>query len=220
MAGDDVLQNFSPISSQRLVYRKVTFTLPANSTLPVNIQFQQLKVISCTDDAAIFAAIGYSTDEVPMSVGLGYGVTQSELDLAKFYNALTLRNSSGAPVTLVVAFAFGNITDDRVSITGAVVVSGTVSSNTVSGANISNAQVAVTSAAPILISAASATKRTVIIKNFTTSAQTAYIGDAAVTTANGIELAAGESITIDTQAAVYGRTAAGTASIGVITQSN
>jgi hypothetical protein len=126
MAGDDILQPFSPISSQRLVYRRSTFVLAAGATLPVAFQFQQLKVISCTDDTAIFAAIGYSTDEVPMAVGLGYGVTQAELDLAKFYNALTLRNASGAPVTITIAFAFGNITDDRVTIGGSISVTGSI----------------------------------------------------------------------------------------------
>lgn len=207
------MDNFNPVPDSRLVYREVSFSIPANSTLPVAIQFQMLKVISCSDDTALQGAIGYSTDTIRLAVGLGYGVTAREVDEGKFYNGLTIRNITGATVTISIAFAFGNITDDRVSIGGSVVVSGTVNTNNVAGTTILNGQVSVTTTATA-IRFTQAARRYIIIKNHSTSGAAVFIGTTSVTTANGIELAIGESITIDTQDEIYARTAAGTATIG------
>ena len=120
------MEKFEPISDSRLVYREVSFSIPANTSLPVAIQFQMMKVIACSNDNALVGSIGYSTDTIRLAVGLGYGVTAREVDEGKFYNALAIQNTTGATVTISIAFAFGNITDDRITIGGSINVTGIV----------------------------------------------------------------------------------------------
>ena len=76
---------------------------------------------------------------------------------------------------------------------------------------IATGQVSVTTAVTE-IGAARNARREVLIKNLSTSV-TVYVGTARVTTTTGVELLVGESVTISANAAIYGVTASGTATV-------
>lgn len=74
------------------------------------------------------------------------------------------------------------------------IISGTVSSSATGAATLATGQVTATTSPGTLV-IARATRRQVTIKN-TDAAITVYIGPATVTSANGMPLKAGESITV------------------------
>lgn len=125
-----------------------------------------------------------------------------------------LINTGGADITVTVALGVVEVNDNR------FVTSGVLTTTQNSGATLANAQVSVTNAATS-ISAASATKKRVIIKNPSTGTESVFLGNAnTVTTANGFELVVGESVTLQTQSAVFGIHPTATENIHVLTESN
>lgn len=76
----------------------------------------------------------------------------------------------------------------------------TISSKLTAAPNYANGQVTAGAASGVLV-AARATRRSVVIRN-QDAANSAYIGAGAVTSGNGLLLKAGESISIDTTAAI------------------
>lgn len=80
-------------------------------------------------------------------------------------------------------------------------------------ANLSNGNQSVTTSATN-ITGTNATRRSVTLKNL--GGAVCYLGATGVTTTTGVPLEVGESISIDTTAAVFGITAAGTADVRYI----
>lgn len=78
-------------------------------------------------------------------------------------------------------------------------------------ANLNNGQVAASVTAATLVAARS-TRRSVTIKNLD-AAITVYIGKATVTAGNGMQLKAGESISVDTTALIQVIAASGTPTV-------
>ncbi len=78
----------------------------------------------------------------------------------------------------------------------------------VGAANFSNAQVVVSNSAATIVVPANATQRSAVLRN-TDATITMYVGGSSVTSATGMPLKAGESIAIDTTAAIYCRAASG-----------
>lgn len=104
-------------------------------------------------------------------------------------------DSSGRATVNVVAPV--PVTDNAGSLTvdGSVSISGTVTTARTGAANMANGQVTTSNVAGTLV-AARATRRYVTIKNLDASI-TVYIGIATVTSANGLPLLAGESVSLD-----------------------
>lgn len=205
MTKNDDVNNITDISTL-IPYQELTYTIAAGARQDIFAVFNYFRVVS-QSGGALSTRFGQNGLETPFT-GQGIGV-----NFRATFPRLTLINTGGTSMTITVALAIGTINDDRLNVSGTVSVQGTVSTNDNPGTTVAYNQVSVTSTAT-LISAQSTAKRHVIIKNHTTSAQTLFIGDSAVTTGTGIELAIGESITIDTEAAIYGRTASGTATVG------
>lgn len=82
------------------------------------------------------------------------------------------------------------------------------------GSQIATANVATSTAAGVA-AAARAGRRSVTVKNTDTSI-TVYLGGSGVTTGTGLPLLAGESITLETAAAVYAIAASGTPALRVV----
>lgn len=206
-----MVDTFNPIPQGRLVYKTVTFIVPANTSLPVNVQFQQVKVISCSNDAAIKGQIAYSTDSVDMSVGLGYGVTDSEKDEGKFYNAIVLQNITGLDVTIKLTFAFGNVTDDRITIGGSVssTIVGSVPISGTTATPLQDFADAALAAATLTTIRGTATRRGFIVGNV--GANPVRIGSAvSVGATQGAQLLPGQSLTIETLDAIGAYSVLGT----------
>jgi hypothetical protein len=116
----------------------------------------------------------------------------------RILDRVTLINTGGAAITVRVALALGQVSDDRLN------VSGTITTITNSPATLTTlADVALNNASATLILAASSTTREVIISNPIANGVDLRVGDSAVTATRGAILAAGQTIALTTAAAVY-----------------
>ncbi|MDX1939667.1 MAG: hypothetical protein SFU99_03900 [Saprospiraceae bacterium] len=189
----------------RIPYLELTYVIPAGARQEVFQVFNYFRVMSMSG-GALSVLFGQNGIESPFTAA-GVGIRFEES-----FMRMTLINTGGTTMTIRIALALGNVQDDRLNVSGVVTVDGTV--DIYGGATLANSQASVTTTASN-VSAASATKRSVIIKNLSTSAATVYIGTSAVTSANGFELKAGEALTLDVASDVYARTASGTGTISV-----
>lgn len=114
--------------------------------------------------------------------------------------------TNGASIQDVVVYAgSGDYNDGRSNITATL--SATISPSTTL---VANADVSIASSAQGLVSAGAATKREVIISNPVTNTCTFRIGDTATLDAtHGFQLDPGQSIILNTSAAVYAYNAGG-----------
>lgn len=208
---DTLGQSFSPVSGNALNYREITLVIGANASLPFSYGFQSIKIIECSDNSALFGALGYATGEITLAEGLGYGLTSAQIDAGQFYNQIAIRNSTAAPVTIRIGFAWGNITDDRVTIGGTVSISGTVVVSSITtppkdsqAQSFDGSQVSVGTSATLLYAGGSANNIGVTIS--AGNADLFIDPTNAVTTANGFLIPAGGSFTFPRGmfSAIYG----------------
>lgn len=114
-------------------------------------------------------------------------------------------------VVLVLAAQTGGARTIQISAAGQAV--GGATPHTRSGGDTFIAGQTAMSGSAAVIVAARANRRHVIVKNIDASLKV-YVGeDASVTTSNGLELAAGESVTVETTQVVYGIAASGTPNV-------
>lgn len=162
---------------------KVSLQAGINQTLSIDGSF--FRVITSADEFQVQPDTGHRL--AGLQSGMAY-------DHKKQFKTLDLLSDVNQVIELMAGS--GRVEDNRTSISGIVDVSG-------KGATINNAAVTVGTVAAVLL-AANADRRSMIILN--NSANDIYIGsDATVTTANGLKIAAGQTITIDKapQAAIY-----------------
>lgn len=182
-------------------YQELTYTIAAGARQEVYQVFNYFRVTS-QSGGALSVRFGQNGLETPFT-GQGIGVQFSVT-----FPRLTLVNTGGTSMTITIAIAVGRISDDRLNVSGTVTVAGTVTTNDNPGTTIVNGQVTINNTATQIV-AANATRRHVIIKNPSTATKSIFVGDSGVTTTNGIEVAIGESITIDSEAALYAIVATG-----------
>lgn len=159
--------------------KNYTIGLKANTAMTIGgLKANYVRVI---DGSALFSLTPNKLDPIEvMQKGLSYNSDQE-------FTELTLL--SEVDQTVVLTIGYGSISDDRLNISGSI----DASSN---GATIANAAHTVGITAAILL-AADSTRRSVAIKNRHASSSI-YIGiDNTVTTANGFEIEAGQTIVID-----------------------
>ena len=182
--------------------RRYQVKLTAGNQVDIPARGVYVRVIAAT------AAFSISPDTSQELAGLekGMGWTSDR----QFNN---LKLLSDTTQTVEIMAGSGRIDDDRANIEGNI-------DATSKGATIATANHALsTSAAEIL--AADTTRRSVIIQNIDASI-TAYIGVSGVTTSTGLQLVAGQAITLDkaAAAAIYAIAASGTPALRTLSESD
>lgn len=92
--------------------KQFSFTIPAGAIETIYYELNFLRILSLSDASALkirFGDTGTETDVVGAGVGYAWPYTVSNV---------FLRNTSGAPITVTVAVAVGQIFDDRLNVSG------------------------------------------------------------------------------------------------------
>jgi hypothetical protein len=194
MAND--IQTISPGSTQ-IPYQEFTYTIPVSGYVDVLQVFNYFRVLSL-DVSTLSIQVGQN-GLVTKYTGAGVGV-----NFDNTYDRIRLINNGGAPITLTIAIAIGDINDDRLN------VSGTINTNAISNSVLTTtADVVVGAAALTALKAANTSRKGIILTNV--GANVIRIGDSVNTgAARGAPLLANQSITLETTAAVSGFSTLGT----------
>jgi hypothetical protein len=126
------------------------------------------------------------------------------------FKDVTVTNTSGATQSLRLVIGFGDFIDIR----------SLVSINNVQADTITPSTDVSVGAAATLITPQDAEQRTVLITVPDTAANGIRVGNASVTATNGVHVGVGQSISLETNAAVYGiRDGASNVSVGILKMS-
>jgi len=126
------------------------------------------------------------------------------------FSSVRFKNTDGAN-SLVLTFAagFGDLVDNETTISGAITLNVPVGLS-------SAADVSLGAAAKTLILAANISRVEALITNLAANASTVRIGDVNAAAARGVELAPGQTITLETEGAIYAWNPGAAQSVGVI----
>lgn len=177
--------------------RNYIIKLPAGEEVPVQgLNADYMRIIDGSDRLTV------TPDELQplegMQKGMSYRTPQA-------FNKLTLLSETVQTVEIMIGF--GNISDDRLNLSGSVDASS--GGRTVEA----NAETVTTSAAELL--AANTARRSVMIKNMDT-ANSIFVGhDGTLTDSNGFEIEPLQTLTLDKSAAAQIYAIAQTASVNV-----
>lgn len=171
-------------------YSDYRFTIAAGDSIVVHAVG---RYVTCLE-ANIDFEIGIGSDALQfMTQGLTVEMAPGEV-----FTQVTLDNTGGAaPLVVRVGIGTGNLRDQRLTLTGSIDVSKGDALSTL-------ADVALVAATATLISALDLTRREIIVTNLTGNTAVVRIGDSNVAAARGTPLQPGESIALDTTAAVHG----------------
>lgn len=180
-------------------YQEVSFTIPAGSRETVFQVFDFFRVLSLSG-GTLKTIFGQNGREVFYTgAGLGYRCPT-------LFDRVTLINVHPTdPMTVTVAIANGHISDDRLNVSGTVTVAGAVSVSSITppAALTTAADVAIAATTTTQVLAVNASRKEAIISNLSANSTAVRVGDASTGAARGVEIPAGGSATLSTQAAVY-----------------
>ncbi len=183
-------------------FRIYTVTVAGNDSETLHVSGAYVVALSATGGFDLAFGDGPFT---PFLAGLKVQLAEGET-----FKTLRVRDTTGNPNTIMVGVGFGDLTDARLNLSGSISITGSQNIASV-------ADVALAAGATTQIVAANVARRSVIIKNLAANTQTMRIGDAAAGAARGVELAPGETIVIDSGAAIYGYNPGGAAeSVSVV----
>lgn len=177
-------------------FRIYTVTIAAGDSVPIHASGAYVVALSATGSFALAFDGGPFT---PFLAGLKVQLAHSET-----FKTVRIKDTSGNPNTIMLGLGFGDLTDARLNLSGAITIAGSQNIATV-------ADVALAAGVATQIVAANVARRAVVVKNLAGNLQTMRIGDAVAGAARGLELAPGETISIDSGAAVYGYNPGGAA---------
>ena len=101
-------------STDLVSYKEVEITIPANSQVHYSNPYNFIRLLSSTGGMNdLLFRFGASSIETFLSVGVGLGYTE-------ILPSVTIRNLTGSPITIRVAEILGQVTDDRLVLTGTV----------------------------------------------------------------------------------------------------
>lgn len=164
------------------------FTIPAGVTIPIASKGEFVRCLESTADIKISFNGG---SKVIFGQGLGRFTNRGAR-----YESFELHNDTGSDVTVKIVYGFGNVQDQRLSVTAPLNIASP-------GSLITPAHVSVAGLSSSLVSAANSTKKEVIIRNPLTNTHNFYVGDSSVDTSHGWTIQPGEGITLTTSGAVY-----------------
>ncbi len=180
-------------------YREFTYTIGAGESQIVAYDHTTIRILSLTSGASLQMQFGQSGDRTSLiGAGMGFEYVDGEGQPLALRNVV-LYNAGGSPLTVTVGMAIGKVSDNRLTVTG------TLATLEVKAATLDSlADVAMNNGSATLLAAADSTRRELIVTNLLANAVSGRVGDSGVGAANGVELQAGDSITLTTTAAVYG----------------
>jgi len=170
------------------------FTLPAGTVSePLYFNYDYFRLLDLSGNSVLVQFGASGSPARFLSAGIGFKVGQD-----KILNFLQFRNDTGGVVAGRVALAIGDITDDRLSLSGNVSVVNAVGTQLEtydrqsSTFAVSQQSMVAATAAQIFATDATAKARVITAGN-----QDLYIGvNNTVTTANGFKIGAGQSFTL------------------------
>ena len=101
-------------STDIISYKEAIITIPANSVFPYQNPYNFIRLLESTGGPNdLHFRFGVSSLETFLSVGVGLGFTE-------LLPSVSIRNSSNSPITIRIAEIQGQVTDDRLILTGTV----------------------------------------------------------------------------------------------------
>ncbi len=187
---------------QLSAYKYFSVTIPAGEIRRVDVYSRFLTILNNSAASDPLVSIGgQSYERIPQGISI-------ELPENDNFGYLEFYNDSIADLTITFAVSAGRIYDAR------LVASAVLSVNATSNVLSTPAAITVTTSAPASPAiAADSTRRAVILQN--NGANPVWVGDAAVDGANnrGICIVPGESMSIETEAAIYLRSTGGNSTV-------
>jgi hypothetical protein len=180
----------------------IAVNVPANGEIALNITGQFLSVTEASS-SDFDIALGDDAVWIVFDKGIRYALPNGER-----FSRVRFRDRSGATNTLRVYYGDGLFDDNRVSISGSVVIGAAVEIATPTTVT-TTADQSVPNAVATQVLAANAGRKLAIVQNKGTAA--IRVGDSNVAAARGVELASGASWEVATTAALYVYQASGSA---------
>jgi len=175
-------------------YREFTLVIPANSfTDPIRYNFDYFRLLEASGPGVEvqFGSSGETTSVV--SAGIGY-------KLPYVIQECRFANRTGTAITITIALAIGDISDDRLNVSGSLNLSKSTVIDT-------RSDVTLTAATATQIAPADTARRELIVTNMT--GEFIRIGDSGVGATSGARVADGASVTLTGSFAVFGYSVAG-----------
>ena len=171
------------------------YVIPANGTVE---GYREASFMTCLEATAAFSLKIDNAAKFDFEAGLGIVFDGT-------FTRYELINETGTDITVKLAIGRGNVRDARLVISGTLSTQSTVPDTLTTGAAVSALNAATTS-----VIAANTSRVEALVVN--AGAATIYIGgNAAAAAAEGLPLAAGQSLTLNTTAAIYARNDTGAA---------
>lgn len=188
-------------------HRLYTISLEANEELPLQVPGRQVACLSATGNFEI--KLG---DEGGFS-GFAAGLKRTLAAADNDFHAVRIRDTSGAPNAIELFIGYGDIEDSRLNLSAPIDVAG-------AGSVPSTADVSLAATSATVIKAATTDRRRLHVTNLDTSV-TIRVGDASVTATRGRPVGPGETVALETSAAVSGyNPSAGAVSVAVLEEVN
>lgn len=102
-------------STQPVSYKELEITLKAGEQYPFQQPFNAFRLLdsTATDNSKVFFRFGGLSHETNLSPGIG-------VSFPEVFPHVAIRNETNAPITLRCAFIVGDISDDRLTVSGNV----------------------------------------------------------------------------------------------------
>ena len=182
-------------------YTPIKQTIAANSDLKINKYARFITLLSSTGGSEDIAISINNQRQGILEQGISI-----ELPPFTQFNNLKVFNLSGSPVTVTVALSNGRVVDSRLNLTAGLTVASPQNLTTVAGVAVVNA------AAAAVIMAQNSDRREAFITNLDVT-NAIYIGDAntdaGAAIPQGVKLDAGQTIVLETKAAIYAQNESG-----------
>jgi len=187
-------------------YRKITLAAGIGEALNISGKF--LRLLSTTG----VVKIGFNGDEayeLPAAVGVYAPDGFSQI---RFVNPGT------GSITIELAVGGAEITDDRLNVSGTIGVSSIATPVDLSKAATltPTADITLAAAAATLIKAINLNRREIMITALAANGGAVRIAGATVAANIGLEIAPGQTVTLDTTAAIYGFSALATDKVAIV----
>lgn len=181
--------------SERPTYATRSFTVPAGGSVEI---YRQASFLTCLEANGEFEVSFDNAPRVEFEQGLTFRTPGG-------FDRLQIINPNASALTVRMGFGKGDVRDARLTIGGQLNMAEVMPDLLTTGAAVAAADAAVT-----LLAAANTARREIVVSN--DGVGKIYIGGAAGAAAGeGLPLAAGATLVLETTAAVYARNDSGAA---------
>lgn len=179
--------------------KQFTYTVAAGDIQTVFYAYDFLRILSLSSSTGVLLRFGDSgtpTDVIGAGIGYRLNTAVRQCDII---------NTSGAPITITISLAIGQIFDDRLNVSGTLNVANTASTGlfVINGGGTQGPSRGTIGTTATQITGTITNQRFFILKNLSTT-DSIYVGTSgSLTTANGWEVKPGEALSVDWTNHVY-----------------